>query len=230
MLVPGQLDPFELPEVAGGEVEEAIASRALGEPIPDGATLQTGIGSVPTIVASMLAERPGGRYGVHSEMMTDGLMRLHKAGKVTNDRKGVFDGVSVTTFALGTRELYDWLDRNPEVAFAPVGLINDPTIIGRNRDFISINGAIMVDLYGQIVADNVDGRQISGVGGHEDFISGAELSLEDRSLVCLASTVELGGVRHSRIVAGLPAGAIVSTRATTPGSSSPSSVPPTCAG
>jgi acyl-CoA hydrolase len=210
VLVPGQLDPFELAESAGGEVEEAIAGRAL-ELIPDGATLQTGIGSVPSIVASLLAERPGGGYGVHSEMMTDGLMRLHKAGKVTNDRKGVFGGVSVTTFALGTRELYDWLDRNPEVAFAPVGLINDPTIIGRNRDFISINGAIMVDLYGQIVADNVDGRQISGVGGQEDFISGAELSLEDRSLVCLASTVELGGVRRSRIVAELPAGAIVST-------------------
>ena len=117
----------------------------------------------------------------------------------------------MTTFALGSRELYDWLDHNPEVAFAPVSLVNDPTIIGRNRDFVSINGAIMVDLYGQIVADSVDGRQISGVGGHEDFIAGTELNLEDKSLVCMASTIEVAGERRSRIVPQLPTGAVVST-------------------
>jgi acyl-CoA hydrolase len=210
VLVPGEMDPFELEETPGGAVEEAIAANAL-ELISETATLQTGIGGIPTIVATKLAERPGGAYGVHSEMMTDGLMRLHKAGKVTNAHKGVFDGVSVTTFALGTRELYDWLDHNAEVAFAPVGLMNDPTVIGQNRDLVSINGAIMIDLYGQIVADAVDGRQISGVGGHEDFISGADLSLDDRSLVCLGSVVEVAGERRTRIVPELPAGAVVST-------------------
>jgi acyl-CoA hydrolase len=210
VLVDGTTAPFELAETPGGPVEEAIAEEALAL-IPDGATLQTGIGGIPTIVATKLAERPGGGYGVHSEMMTDGLMRLHKAEKVTNTEKGVFDGVSVTTFALGTSELYDWLDHNPEVAFAPVSLVNDPSIIGRNRDFVSINGAIMVDLYGQIVADSVDGRQISGVGGHEDFIAGTELDLQDKSLVCMPSTVEVGGERRSRIVPLLPQGAVVST-------------------
>ena len=210
VLVDGSTPAFELAETPGGAVEEAIAEQALTL-IPDGATLQTGIGGIPTIVATKLADRPGGGFGVHSEMMTDGLMRLHKAGKVTNTEKGIFDGVSVTTFALGSRELYDWLDHNPEVAFAPVSLVNDPTIIGRNRDFVSINGAIMVDLYGQIVADSVDGRQISGVGGHEDFIAGTELNLEDKSLVCMASTIEVAGERRSRIVPQLPAGAVVST-------------------
>jgi acyl-CoA hydrolase len=144
-------------------------------------------------------------------MFTDGLMALHKADKVTNLSKGVFDGVSVTTFAAGSRELYDWLDHNPEVAFAPVSLVNDQRHISANRRFVSINGAIMIDLYGQVVADSVDGRQISGVGGHEDFIAGAELELEDHSLICMASTVEVKGELHSRILPALPEGAIVST-------------------
>ena len=210
VVIEGDQAVFELPETEGGEIEEQIAEHAL-ELIPTEATLQTGIGAIPTLVAARLAERPGGSYGIHSEMMTDGLMRLHKAGKVSNSQKGIFEGVSVTTFALGSRELYDWLDHNDEVRFAPVSLVNDPTVIARNRHFVSINSAILVDLYGQIVADSVDGRQISGVGGHEDFIAGAELELQDRSLVCLASTAEIGGVRKSRIVPMLPAGAIVST-------------------
>ena len=177
----------------------------------DGATLQTGIGGVPSMVATRLAEAPGGGYGVHSEMFTDGLMRLHQAGKVTNLSKGEFQGVSVTTFALGSAELYEWLDSNPEVAFLPVEVVNDPTVIGGNAKFISINGALSVDLFGQIVADSVDGRQVSGVGGHEDFVAGAELHLDSRSLVCLPSTVTVGGEEVSRIVAALPAGSVVST-------------------
>ena len=163
------------------------------------------------MVATRLAEGDGGGYGIHSEMLTDGIMRLHKAGKVTNDNKSVFNGVSVTTFALGSAELYEWLDENDDVAFAPVDLVNDPVIIGSNSRFVSINGAISVDLYGQIVADCIDGRQISGVGGHEDFVAGAEHHTDDASLVCLASTIEVDGELRSRIVAQLPQGAVVST-------------------
>ena len=210
VIIEGDQSAFELPETPGGDIEEQIAAHALSL-IPEDATLQTGIGAIPTLIASRLSEREGGRYGIHSEMLTDGIMRLHKAGKVTNDTKGIFPGVSVTTFALGSRELYDWLDENREVAFAPVDVVNDPSVISHNHNFVSINGAIMVDLYGQIVADSVDGRQISGVGGHEDFVAGAELELEDRSLICLSSVVEVNGVRTSRIVPTLPAGAIVST-------------------
>jgi len=210
VLIEGDVPVFELPEEPGGEVEDAIARHALSL-IPDGATLQTGIGSIPTMVATRLALREGGGYGIHSEMLTDGIMRMHKAGKVTNTNKGCFEGVSITTFALGTSELYEWLDHNVEVAFAPVTVVNDPTVIARNRSFFSINGAIMVDLLGQIVADNIDGRQISGVGGHEDFIAGAEFEIEDKSLVCLSSTAEVAGERRSRIVPALPSGAVVST-------------------
>ena len=145
------------------------------------------------MVANQLANGTGGGYGVHSEMFTTGLMRLHQAGKVSNDAKGVFDGVSVSTFALGTAELYRWLDGNREVAFLPVDVVNDPTIIGRNRKLVSINGALCLDLYGQVVADNIDGKQISGVGGHEDFVAGAGLGTDDRSLICLHSTATMHG-------------------------------------
>ncbi len=202
--------PFELPQEPASPTDLAIA-EVVGGYVTDGTTLQTGIGPVPNLVAARLAEGTGGDYGVHSEMMTDGLMRLHQAGKVTNARKGEFQGVSVTTFALGSADLYRWLDDNDAVAFLPVDVVNDPKVIGGNARFVSINGALMVDLYGQIVADHIGDRQVSGVGGHEDFVAGAELHLDSRSLICLSSTVEVGGQRQSRIVAELPAGAVVST-------------------
>jgi acyl-CoA hydrolase len=144
-------------------------------------------------------------------MFTTGLMRLHQAGKVTNDAKGVFDGVSVTTFALGTAELYKWLDGNADVAFLPVETVNDPTVIAKNAKLVSINGALSVDLYGQVVADSIDGRQISGVGGHEDFVAGAELHLDAHSLICLRSTAVRQGEVVSRIAGLLPEGSVVST-------------------
>ena len=144
-------------------------------------------------------------------MFTDGLMRLHQAGKVTNDAKRLFNGVSITTFALGSAELYAWLDGNEEVAFVPVQVVNDPTVIAQNHAFVSINGALSVDLYGQVVADNIDGRQISGVGGHEDFVAGAEMRIDDHSLICLRSTAVSNGVTRSRIVPFLPEGSVVST-------------------
>ena len=210
VVVEGDAPLVALPEPVTTEADETIAERALGY-VTDDATLQTGIGAIPSIVAARLAVRRGGGYGVHSEMFTDGLMALHRAGKVTNAAKGQFDGVAVTTFALGSLELYGWLDENPLVAFGPVSVVNDPAVIRQNRRFVSINGAIQVDLYGQVVADAVGGRQISGVGGHEDFVAGADLDTEDRSLVCLRSTVDVGGVRRSRIVATLDTGSVVAT-------------------
>jgi acyl-CoA hydrolase len=210
VLVETNAVPFSLPDVETDEVDAAIATHALAY-VKNGSTLQTGIGAIPNIVATELAKGPLGGFGVHSEMFTDGLMRLHQAGKVTNDAKGVFDGVSVTTFALGTSELYGWLDANEDVAFLPVETVNDPTVISQNHDLVSINGALAVDLYGQIVADNVYGRQISGVGGHEDFVAGAELHLDAHSLICLRSTATRDGEVVSRIIGLLPEGAVVST-------------------
>jgi acyl-CoA hydrolase len=210
ILVETDAEPFVLEDQVPSDIDTRIAENAL-EFISEGCTLQTGIGAVPNIVANRLASGPGGDFGIHSEMFTTGLMRLHEAGKVSNTRKGIFAGVSVTTFALGTADLYHWLDGNRDVAFLPVDVVNDPTVIGRNHKLISINGALSVDLYGQVVADNIDGRQISGVGGHEDFVAGAELHPEAHSLICLHSTVGSGDDMKSRIVTLLPSGAVVST-------------------
>jgi acyl-CoA hydrolase len=210
VLVETNAAPFALAEPPTDEVDEAIARNALAY-VKNGSTLQTGIGGIPNVVATELAKGPLGGFGIHSEMFTSGLMRLHQAAKVTNDAKGVFDKVSVTTFALGTQELYGWLDGNADVAFLPVETVNDPAIVARNTNLVSINGALSVDLYGQVVADNIGGKQISGVGGHEDFVAAAEFHLDAHSLICLRSTGVHEGQVVSHIVGLLPEGSVVST-------------------
>lgn len=202
--------PFVLEDPPATDIEQAIAGHAAAF-IHDGCTLQTGIGGIPGSVAALLADGPGGDYGIHSEMFTTGLMRLHQAGKVTNARKGLHDGYSVTTFAAGTAELYEWLDGNGDVRFLPVDLVNSPEAVARNNNLVTINGALAVDLAGQVVADSLGGKQFSGIGGHEDFISAAGIELSDRSLVCLPSSFVKDGVAASRIVGQLPAGTIVTT-------------------
>ena len=193
-----------------GDVDRAIAAHV--QPlIPDGATLQTGIGGIPSTIVGLLAQGDGGDYGVHSEMFTTGLMQLHRAGKVSNLHKGQYDGRSITTFAAGTLELYAWLDENDAVAFLPVDVVNSPEVIARNRTMVTLNGALSVDLYGQVVADTIGSRQFSGIGGHEDFIAPSGLSLDDRSLICMPATSLVDGARISRVVPALPEGWIVTT-------------------
>ncbi len=208
-LVESDNAPLPLPEAEPTETERRIAANAAAF-ISDGCTLQTGIGGVPSMIATILAEGDGGDYGVHSEMFTSGLMSLHEAGKVTN-RKGNLDGVSVATFAAGSEELYRWLDENDEVAFLPVDVVNSPVSIRANRRMVTINAAIAVDVQGQVVADTVGGRQYSGIGGHEDFITGPALELSDRALLCLPSTTTIDGELRSRIVPFFEPGAVVTT-------------------
>ena len=202
--------PLPLPEAEPGEADRAIAEHAT-EFIADGATLQTGIGSIPSAIAAELAAGSGGDYGVHSEMFTNGLMALHEAGKVSNAHKGCYEGVSVATFAAGSEALYEWLHENRDVAFLPVDLVNSAEAIARNRRMVTINGALAIDIQGQVVADTINGAQFSGIGGHEDFIAGPALDLEDRSLLCFPSTFERDGERRSRIVPWFDAGAVITT-------------------
>jgi acyl-CoA hydrolase len=209
VIVESDREPLALPEPEPAEADRALAEHAAAM-VPDGATLQTGIGAIPSTIAGLLAEGDGGGYGIHSEMFTTGLMALCESGKVTN-QKGTYDGVSVATFAAGTAELYAWLDGNEDVAFLPVELVNSQEAIARNRAMVTINGALAIDIHGQVVADTIDGVQYSGIGGHEDFIAGPSLSLEDRSLLCMSSTVEVGGETRSRIVPWFDAGAVVTT-------------------
>lgn len=203
------------PALPGGdappsEIDRAIAQNAVGY-MPSGVTLQTGIGSIPNQIATLLAEGDGGHYGLHSEMFTDGCMRLHRAGKITNTQKGQHEGVSVTTFAFGSSELYEWLDGNREVAFLPVELVNAPEAIAKNHRMVTINGALAIDIHGQVVADTIDGGQFSGIGGAEDFVAGAGLELTDRSLICLPSTYLKGERLRSRIVPWFGPGAVITT-------------------
>jgi acyl-CoA hydrolase len=209
VLIRSDRAPVALEEPEPSAVERAIAAHARAF-IPDGATLQTGIGGIPSAIAALLASGPGGDYSIHSEMYTDGLMRLERAGKVTN-RKERYPGLSIATFALGSRELYAWLHEREGVAFLPVELVNDPGAIGAQRAMRSLNGALAVDLFGQIVADTLAHRQYSGVGGHEDFTAGSSMALGGRSLVCLPSTAVRAGEKISRIAVGLPAGSLVTT-------------------
>jgi acyl-CoA hydrolase len=202
--------PVDLADAAPDEIDRAIAEQARRY-VTDGATLQTGIGAIPSLIATLLAEGDGSGYGVHSEMFTTGLMRLHEAGKVTNLNKGEFEGFSVTTFAAGTPELYSWLHENDLVRFLPVDIVNSADVIADNHDFISINGATAVDLYGQVAADTIGGRQHSGTGGHEDFLAGAGLQTDDRSLLCLRSSSVVDGQRISRIRAQLGPELLVTT-------------------
>ena len=212
VLIRSEDAPLALPggDAPPSDVDRAIARHAVAY-MPSGVTLQTGIGSIPNQIATLLAEGEGGDYGLHSEMFTDGCMRLHRAGKITNARKGQYDGVSVTTFAFGSPELYAWLDGNDDVAFLPVEIVNSPEVIAANDRMVTINGALAVDAHGQIVADTIAGKQFSGIGGAEDFVAGAGLELSDRSLICLPATFTKDGVLQSRIVPRFDAGTVVTT-------------------
>ncbi|MFQ5666523.1 MAG: acetyl-CoA hydrolase/transferase family protein [Candidatus Binatia bacterium] len=209
-LVESERSVFVLPETRVTKEDRAIA-RHVEALIDDGATLQIGIGAVPNIVAQLLAAGTKGDFGIHTEMMVDGIMQLHRAGKIAN-HKGVYDGFSVATFAAGSRELYRWMDRNPEIRMLPVAQVNDPAIIRRNRRMVSINGALGVDLSGQVMADTLGPRQYSGVGGHELFVIGAHDSRGGKSIICLHATAQVDGKTISTIVPSLPVG----TRITTP--------------
>jgi len=209
-LLETDLQPLNLPDAPPDEVEMAIAQNAM-QFIHRGCTLQTGIGGIPSQIAKLLAEGPLDDFGVHSEMFTTGLMHLHQAGKVTNNKGGAFDRYSVTTFAAGVPELYEWLRENDVVRFLPVRIVNSPELISKNRHMVTINGALGVDLAGQVVADTISGTQFSGIGGHEDFVSGPGLSADGRSLICVPSSTTVNGQLISRIMPKLPAGSVIST-------------------
>jgi acyl-CoA hydrolase len=211
ILVEGDGSPLPLPDVEPAETDLEIAKHAAAF-VPDGATIQTGIGTIPSAIAAQLASGEKGDFGVHSEMFTNGLMVLHEAGKVSNAHKGCYDGVSVATFAAGSADLYEWLDENRDVAFLPVELVNSAEAIARNENMITINGALAIDVHGQVVADTINGTQFSGIGGHEDFIAGPALDVSDRSLLCFPATHKTkDGDLRSRIVPWFEAGAVITT-------------------
>jgi 4-hydroxybutyrate CoA-transferase len=201
--------PYEHANGPIGDVERRIGEH-VAELIPNGATIQLGIGAIPAATALALVGHRD--LGVHTEMFTDAVVDLVEAGVVTGARKERNRGKIVTSFLMGTRRLYDFVSDNPMVEMRSVDFTNDTHVIRSFRAMTAINSAIEVDLSGQVVADSIGSRIYSGVGGQMDFVRGAALAPEGRAIIALPSTAASGTV--SRISATLAGGAgVVTTRA-----------------
>jgi 4-hydroxybutyrate CoA-transferase len=189
-------------------VEEAIGNH-VASLVPDGATLQMGIGGIPDAVLRRLFDKQD--LGIHTEMFSDGVVDLVKAGVVTNRLKHVHPGRTVTSFVNGSTRLFDFVHDNPSVEFHPCDRTNDTSLIRRNDRVVAINSALEVDISGQVCADSIGFRVYSGIGGQMDFIRGAALSRGGLPIIALPSTAAGGKV--SRIVSALKPGAgVVTTR------------------
>jgi 4-hydroxybutyrate CoA-transferase len=205
---------YPLPEMSMGEeganeVTERLA-RYIAELIPDGATMQMGIGAIPDAVLKYLFEKRD--LGVHTELFSDGVIDLVEAGVLTNSRKTLHPGKMVAGFIIGTRRLYDWVDDNPLIELHPTEYVNDPFVIAQNERMVALNSAIEVDLTGQVCADSIGPKLYSGVGGQLDFVYGASRSKGGVPIIALPSTTTLrDGSVVSRIVPMLKEGAGVVT-------------------
>jgi acyl-CoA hydrolase len=203
------VQPYELPVLSIGDVERSIGQH-IAELVPDGATLQLGIGAIPSATALFLRDKKD--LGIHTEMFTDSIVDLVEAGVITGARKERNRGKIVTSFMMGTKRLYDFVHDNPEVEMRPVDFTNDTHVIRSFSRMVAINSAIEVDLTGQVVADSIGHRLYSGVGGQMDFVRGAGLATEGRAFIALPSTA--AGGTSSRIVSSIKEGAgVVTTRA-----------------
>ncbi|MFZ1452700.1 MAG: acetyl-CoA hydrolase/transferase C-terminal domain-containing protein [Ferruginibacter sp.] len=201
----------ELPEESYsskvGENELKIG-KFIADMIDDGSTLQMGIGTIPDAVLSLLGNHKN--LGVHTEMMSDGVISLIESDVINNRKKKIHPNKSVTSFALGTRKLYNYVDDNPSVVFLDIDYVNSPIVIMRNPKVIAINSAIEVDLTGQVCSDSIGTLQYSGIGGQMDFIRGAALSKGGKPIIALTSRTKHG---MPRIVPYLKEGAgVVTTR------------------
>src|SRR5512142_587839 len=210
-IVPVNYPVAELPQ--GGEGEDPISQKIasfIAELIPDGATMQMGIGAIPDAVLNFLGDKRD--LGIHSEMFSDGVVRLVEKGVITKTRKSLHPGKIVVGFVLGTESLYRWVDDNPLCEFHRQEYINDPFVIAQNDRMVAINSAIEVDLTGQVCADSIGPKFYSGVGGQVDFIYGASRSKGGIPIIALPSTATLrDGTLVSRIAPMLKHGAGVTT-------------------
>ena len=199
---------------AAAEVDQAVANLIVEE-IPNGACLQLGIGGMPNAVGALIAESDLKDLGVHTEMYVDAFVDIARAGKINGLKKNIDRGRQVYAFGAGTKKMYDYMNENPELMSAPVDYTNDIRSIAALDNFISINNAVDIDLFGQVNAESAGIRHISGAGGQQDFVLGAYLSKSGKSFICLSSVFQgKDGVLQSRIRPTLEHGSIVTdTRA-----------------
>ncbi len=191
--------PQVLPEEP--EPEERQIADHIFPYIRDGATIQLGIGGIPRLMGSMLAQSDVKDLGMHTELCSDAYVDLHEAGKLTNRKKTLLRHKGVTGIAFGSQRLYDWLEENPGVMICPLEYVNDPEVIAKLDNMISINSCLSADLYGQVTAESSALRHISGTGGQLDFVTGASMSRGGKSFLCMTSTFrDKTGERRSCIV------------------------------
>ncbi|MEC9489134.1 MAG: acetyl-CoA hydrolase/transferase C-terminal domain-containing protein, partial [Halanaerobium sp.] len=203
-LVENNAPLIELPAIDPGPEEMQIGKYIAGM-VEDGSTIQLGIGGIPNAIARSLTDKRD--LGVHTEMFTDGMVDLFEAGVITNQKKTIWKGKMVGTFALGSKRLYEFVDKNLAVEFQQGNVTNDPCIVGKNHKMISINTALQVDLTGQVCSEALGNKHYSGTGGQVDTHRGAQRSPGGKGIIALRSTAKGGEI--STIVAQLPAGSKV---------------------
>lgn len=200
-----------LPTSEHGELrtEEQKIGEHIAGLVPDGATLQVGIGTIPE--AALKALKHHKNLGIHTETWSDGVMELIQSGALNNSQKTIHPGKSVASFGIGSQKFYDFIHDNPSVLHLDASYVNNPAIIARNKKVVAINSAVEIDLTGQVCADSIGSRIISGVGGQMDFIRGASLSEGGMPIIAITSRTQKG---YPRIVPQLKSGAgVVTTRA-----------------
>jgi acyl-CoA hydrolase len=207
---------YKIPEFPAAEVtkkDESIAALLAGQ-IENGATIQLGVGAIPSVVGKLLIQHGLKDLGIHSEMFNDSMMELIEAGVVTGRKKSLNPGRAVHCFAAGSEKLYKFMDRNKMLAGFPVDYTNDPYVIAKNKNQIAINSTLRIDLRGQVCSESVGTRQISGTGGQLEFTRGAYMSDGGKAFICLHSTREVkDGHPVSNIVPTLELGDMVTVPA-----------------
>ena len=198
----------ELPNPTPTDADRAVA-RLIAAEIEDGACLQIGIGAMPNAVCSLLVESGVRNLGIHTEMLTDGIIDLYKAGVATGSAKTSHPGKIVCSFGVGSKSMYDTIDNNPDISCQPVEMTNLPHLIMENDRLTAINNTTQMDLQGQAASESNGHRHISGTGGQLQFVRAAYASNGGKSFMCMASTYEREGIRRSRVVLNLTPGNVV---------------------
>lgn len=212
VVVEGEHKPLaQLPVPPATEIDEKIASLLLPH-IPDGATIQLGIGGMPNSVGKLMAESDLKDLGMHTELLSDGFVDLYEAGKLTNSRKTLHRGKGIFGIALGSQRLYDWVGENQGLLSFPMDYVNQPSVMAQMENMISINNCIAIDLYGQVSSESAGTRHISGTGGQLDFSTGAYDAPGGKGFICMTSSYrDKAGNLKSRILPKFTEGDIITT-------------------
>lgn len=199
-IVEGPHEPFSYGKIYQSTETDRKISEKIIPYLVDGSTLQIGIGSMPNALGEMIADSDLKDLGMHTELCSDAFLSLYKAGKLTNKRKNIDRGKGVFGCAIGSPELFEWLEENPGIAAYPLEYVNRPSVIAQIDNMVSINSCVAIDLYGQVAAESAGARQISGTGGQLDFLIGASASKGGKAFICMSSTYkDKEGILHSRV-------------------------------